>query len=135
MATGTDSVWLLLDSSGIGGIETHVWHLAEALRSRGRPVRVVFLADHGPHPLFDRLEAAQHRVTRLGGSFGDLLHALREQRPGVLHTHGYKAGILGRLAARLAGIPVVSTFHAGEPGRGASACTLGSIDTPPGWEP
>lgn len=46
-------VWLLLDSSGPGGIETHVLQLAAALNEQGWPPEVVFLADHGPHPLRD----------------------------------------------------------------------------------
>ena len=32
---------------------------------------------------------------------------LREQKPGLVHTHSGKAGILGRLAARRAGVPVI----------------------------
>jgi glycosyltransferase involved in cell wall biosynthesis len=34
-----------------------------------------------------------------------------------LHVHGYKAGILARLPARILGIPVVTTFHSGERSR------------------
>lgn len=44
-----------------------------------------------------------------------LLHLsvfLRQEAPQVVHTHSSKAGILGRVAARLAGVPrVVHTFH------------------------
>ncbi len=36
-----------------------------------------------------------------------LENILREQKPGLVHTHSGKAGILGRLAARRAGVPVV----------------------------
>jgi glycosyltransferase involved in cell wall biosynthesis len=37
---------------------------------------------------------------------------IREYRPHVVHTHTAKAGFIGRVAARLAGVPViVHTFH------------------------
>jgi len=41
-----------------------------------------------------------------------LTRLLRAERPAVVHTHSSKAGILGRAAARLAGVPVVvHTVH------------------------
>lgn len=45
-------------------------------------------------------------------AFFELRRMLLELRPHIVHTHSSKAGILGRLAARSAGVPViVHTFH------------------------
>ena len=45
-------------------------------------------------------------------AFAHILRLLRRQRPMILHTHTSKAGLLGRVAARLTGVPiVVHTFH------------------------
>jgi glycosyltransferase involved in cell wall biosynthesis len=41
-----------------------------------------------------------------------LTHILRSERPDIVHTHSGKAGLLGRIAARRAGVPVViHTIH------------------------
>jgi glycosyltransferase involved in cell wall biosynthesis len=45
-------------------------------------------------------------------SFVQLFAILRRRRPHIVHTHSSKAGVLGRIAARLAGVPVViHTIH------------------------
>ena len=118
----TGEIWQLVDSSGIGGIETHVRVLARALIDAGHPARVLLLVAHGDNPWLGQLAEAGVPVEVLDGRFATLLARLRRERPALLHTHGYKAGILGRLAARMAGIACVSTFHAGE--RGAFPVSL-----------
>ena len=55
------------------------------------------------------------RSVRLLGdirALASLVTEMRRYRPHVVHTHTAKAGVLGRLAAALAGVPVrVHTFH------------------------
>src|SRR6185436_18002448 len=40
-----------------------------------------------------------------------LLSLLKREKPQIVHTHTAKAGALGRVAARIARIPRVHTFH------------------------
>ncbi len=117
MIGSNGEIILLLDSRGIGGIETHVLNLAAALRAKGEPARVVLLRDHGPHPMAHAFVARGVPLTVLGGG-RELPRFLAAQRPKVLHTHGYRAGVLGRVWARLLGVPVVSTYHSGDRGVG-----------------
>ncbi len=45
-------------------------------------------------------------------AFGQLYRAFRRLRPTIVHTHNPKPGVLGRIAARAAGVPVVvNTVH------------------------
>lgn len=111
-------IWLLLDSRQVGGIESHVLNLACGLKSYGLPVKIIMLEDYGAHPLVFAATSQGIEVGFVNGGIRRLYQLLKVSRPWLLHTHGYKAGILGRLCARLAHIPVISTFHAGEPGRG-----------------
>jgi glycosyltransferase involved in cell wall biosynthesis len=107
-------IWHLIDSSTIGGAERHVAMVVQALRRRGIDATAVLYRDYGANPWLRQLAAADVPVRVLGGSFLDLIMAMRRSRPVVLHTHGYKAGILGRPAAIMCGVPLVATFHTGE---------------------
>lgn len=110
---GSGDVWLLIDSSGVGGIERHVASLATELRARDVGCRIVLLDDHGRHGWLAQLDAAGLPYVIAGGG-RRLLRLTRRLRPAVIHTHGYKAGIIGRPVAHACSIPVVSTFHSGE---------------------
>jgi glycosyltransferase involved in cell wall biosynthesis len=105
---------LLLDSSGLGGIETHVATLAASLRASGRECHILFLAAHGENPFYRQLEGLALPFTVLDGRIRSLWRWLGNAQPSILHTHGYKAGLIGRLVASARGLAVVSTFHAGE---------------------
>lgn len=95
------------------GAETQVLRLALALRARGREVLVVSMVR--PLDYVDRLEAAGVRVVSLEmpkgaprpGAVVRLVRLLREWRPEVLACFMFHASLLGRVAGRLARVPVV----------------------------
>jgi glycosyltransferase involved in cell wall biosynthesis len=52
------------------------------------------------------------RITQDVDALGHLIAEFRRFKPHIVHTHAAKGGALGRVAARLAGVPVVvHTFH------------------------
>ncbi|MEH6403910.1 MAG: glycosyltransferase family 4 protein [Sneathiella sp.] len=110
-------ITLLLDSRSFGGIETHVGGLASALHRRGLEAQVTFLKDYGSHPLEVKLVDDNIPYHKCSSLLSLIVH-LSKNRPAVLHTHGYKAGIIGRIVATILLIPVVSTYHSGDPGTG-----------------
>ncbi len=115
-------VFLLLDSRQFGGIESHVLELAKGLKSAGVGVHVVLLQDYGlRHPLEDALKQALIHCHKLSSPGSALIGLIALYKPCLLHTHGYKAGILGRLLGLGYRIPVVSSFHAGEIPKGKLA--------------
>ncbi len=74
--------------------------LIEETRRRGIPLEILPELVRPVRPLTD-LEALRRLVS-----------IFRRERPHLVHTHSSKAGALGRLAARLAGVPaVVHTIH------------------------
>lgn len=74
-------------------------YFAEAIRNWGIPCRVV-----------PQLVQPIAPVTDLQALFG-LVKLVQEVKPDLVHAHTSKAGILGRLAARVAGVPSVFTAH------------------------
>ena len=107
-------IWLLVDSATVGGIERHIATLAEALNRAGHPTEIVLMADHGGNPWLHQLAAANLNVRTLDGTVSGLARAVKTARPALIHSHGYKANILGRLVGRMTRTPVAATFHAGE---------------------
>lgn len=116
-----EHVVLALDSRAIGGIETHVLVLGQALLNAGVRTTILRLADHGPHPMDDQARNIGLPVRVLTRERASLPQWLKVNHATLLHTHGYKAGILGRLTGPRHRLPVVSTFHNGDRGTGKLA--------------
>ncbi|MEZ8742813.1 glycosyltransferase family 4 protein [Photobacterium swingsii] len=111
-------IYLLLDSSGFGGIESHVLQLARLLKAERQAVTVVFIRRYADHPMYQQLNNAAIPVQFLSPSspIDHFAYSFAKQvtRGDVLHAHGYKASILARLLGCLTPSVVVTTFHAGE---------------------
>jgi glycosyltransferase involved in cell wall biosynthesis len=104
--------------SGIGGSERHLLSLLPALAGAGVEVRMCIAATGGASDFIERLRelAIPHSVVRAGPDLnpllvGSLRRELRAVRPDLVHTHLIHADVHGQLAARLAGIPAVSSIH------------------------
>lgn len=74
--------------------------LSPMARARGVEPTVIPALGSAIHPMHDAM------------AFSTLVRLFRHLRPEIVHTHTAKAGTLGRMAARLAGVPrSVHTFH------------------------
>lgn len=109
----------------IGGPSLHVIHLSAGLGDRGFETRLV-VGQTDEHE-GDFLDLARARGVNLAvfpelgraiRPFNDLralwnlYRLMRTMRPTIVHTHTAKAGVLGRLAAVVARVPVVvHTYH------------------------
>ena len=112
--------YVVTRSDQMSGPQVHIRDLASALAMRGHQVTVLA---GGTGPFFEELKhrripchALRHMVApirpdRDPRAVLELVSLLREIRPALLSTHTTKAGILGRLAGRMLGIPTVHTAH------------------------
>ena len=108
----------------IGGPSHHSLILSQGLSPGYRTILVGGAVDAGEYDLEAQARAAGIEtlivpaMRRRPGLKSDLAaffalwRLFRRERPVIVDTHTAKAGVLGRLAARLAGVPVVvHTFH------------------------
>jgi glycosyltransferase involved in cell wall biosynthesis len=107
-------VLILITLAEVGGAQTYVGQLLPALTERYD----VVVAAHGPGPLRDAARDAGARFVALRQVRRDLNPArdllgllelivlIRRERPDLVHANSSKAGVLGRLAALVAGTRV-----------------------------
>ena len=106
--------------TGVSGSEGHLLALLPALRERGVDARFLGLdvpaTDAGRfYQALDRL-GVPHRSVRCGPDVSprmarDVVRAVLAEQPDLVHTHLVHADVYGGTAARLLGIPSISTRH------------------------
>lgn len=112
--------YVITRSDTVGGAHVHVLDLAVAAQREGHQVQVLVGGD-GPYARMLREHGLQvvnlrHLVRPIRPHIDllavlECLRVFRRFRPDIVHAHSTKAGLVGRLAARLARIPAVFTAH------------------------
>jgi len=119
------SVLRLISRLNIGGTAIHTILLTEGMRDTRYRVRLVsgredpgegnmieYAAEHGVEPIFIPELGRSIHLWKDAVALWKIYRLIREFRPRIVDTHAAKAGTLGRIAARAAGVPVVvRTFH------------------------
>ncbi|HET7854906.1 MAG TPA: glycosyltransferase, partial [Gaiellaceae bacterium] len=113
-------VLIVITLAEVGGAQTYVAQLLPALARRFD----VAVAAGGSGPLRDAAQAAGVRFLALRNlhrrvnpirdllALAELISVMRRERPEILHANSSKAGVLGRLAAVVARVPIrIFTVH------------------------
>lgn len=111
----------IIDDLRVGGAQRLLLTFTEEASSRGIRTTVITLQDDLTSSIARNLEAAgadlvacpakgKHRLLD-SQRFLTLIHQLRNSKGHIVHTHLTYSNILGTLAARLTGMPVVNTLH------------------------
>lgn len=105
----------------IGGLERIVHGLAKGQVEAGEQVSVLAVLDRdrdGDHPFPPLLRGSEARIRTLSlpprrylEERRRVAEVIREERPDVVHTHGYRPDVVDSGVARGLGIPTVTTVH------------------------
>ncbi len=107
-------VFHVLTNREIGGITRMLSVLIPRADAARFDMRAVNMHDRSEaYPLWDRRGVRYHRLPAPGkfllGSVPGLARFLRREKPDVIEVYGLRASIIARLAAAIAGVPVVLT--------------------------
>jgi len=110
----------LVTNSNIGGAQTHLYELISDLKDKYE-IEVVTgdegYLSHACNGIGIRvhiLESIRRNSNPLRdfAALFEIYHLIRAIRPNIVHSHTFKAGVLGRFAAFFARVPSVYTLHA-----------------------
>ena len=111
----TNPILHICNSRVYGGGEEHVRTILKYLHKRGIPVAGAVPEES---PLFDVLKHegiavypfySSHKFDL--ASLKSLCSLIRTIRPTIIHTHNRREDLMGALAAKLTGVPAVTTIH------------------------
>lgn len=107
-------VLTIIDSLAIGGAEHSLATIAPYLIERGIDLHVAYLTERpGIGPDLEESGVTLHALGGAGGRAGNgmrTVRLLRSLRPDLVHTTLFDSDIVGRAAASVVRIPVVSSF-------------------------
>lgn len=113
-------LYVITRSDVVGGASVHLLDLAEGVKSLGHQVLILvggggifvdFAKERGLN-----VRPLRHLVRKISPikdilALSEILRVIVDFEPDVVHLHSSKAGVLGRLAARIRGVPAVFTVH------------------------
>ena len=113
-------MFLITRGDSIGGAQIHVKDMAKRLEKDGHTVIITF----GKEGVFSELlkengisyRVIENMVREINPlrdilALKNIVDEIRSIKPDIITIHSSKAGILGRIAAKITGVPVVFTAH------------------------
>lgn len=107
-------VFHILSNPSIGGIEGMLSEVVPRVNSARCDMRVVNMRTESmAYEIWDRAGVRYYKLRTPGkllvGSVFGLARLLRREKPDIVEIYGLRANLIGRLAAKIAGVPVVLT--------------------------
>lgn len=113
-------VYIITRSDVLGGASVHLLDLAKGMISQGHQVHILvggagaFTEELEKNDIsFSPLNHLKREISLIHDALGfwEIKKHLKKLKPDIVHCHSSKAGLLGRLAAKSLGLPVVFTAH------------------------